>query len=115
LGYVDPRRKVPSRAQLIVALITLVVALVLADHLESLVSVVSVGALLGFLLLHASVLVHFRRSGSRSWLRHLLTPVLGLAVIAYVLANASSSAMAAAAIWMTIGLALRGAGKELKR
>jgi amino acid transporter len=115
LGYVDPRRKVPSRAQLMVALITLVVALLLVDHLESLVSVVSVGALIGFLLLHGSVLVHFRRLGSRSWFRHLLAPVLGLAVIAYVLANASPSAMAAAAIWMTIGLALRGAGKELRR
>jgi amino acid transporter len=85
LAYVDPQRKVPARAILLVAAITLVLGLLLVDQLELLTSMVSFGALLGFLLLHISVIAHFVwHERSRNWFRHLLAPGIGLIVIAYV-------------------------------
>ena len=68
---------------------------------------VSFGALIGFLMLHISVVVHFIvREKSRNWARHLVVPVIGLAVTAYVLINSQVDAMIAGAGWMVAGLVL---------
>ena len=66
---------------------------------------VSFGALLSFLLLHASVVAHFMvQRKSRNWLRHLLAPALGFGIVAYVLWNAEIPAKIAGGAWMTAGL-----------
>jgi hypothetical protein len=68
---------------------------------------VSFGALLGFVMLHLAVMAHFLgREGSRNWLRHLVVPMVGLAIIVYVLVNAHSDAKIAGTSWMIAGLAL---------
>jgi len=42
--------------------------------------------LLGFLLLLVSVIAHFIwRRNCRDWLRHLVVPIIGAAITAYVL------------------------------
>ena len=93
LAHVHPERKVPENAIFLVAAITLVLGLALVDKLELLTSMVSFGALLGFLLLHVSVVMHFVvREKSRDWLRHLLSPLVGFAIVAYVLWNAEANA-----------------------
>src|SRR5580658_4453657 len=93
LAHVNPHRKVPDRAIFAVAAVTLVLGIFLVDKLELLTSMVSFGALVGFLLLHVSVMAWFLwRKGSRDWLRHLVLPSIGLAVIAYVLINAEANA-----------------------
>jgi amino acid transporter len=100
-------RKVPVRAVFLVAAITLVTSLLLVDQLELLTSMVSFGALLGFLLLHLSVIAHFVwHQKSRNWLRHLLAPGVGFLVIAYVLWNAEANAKIAGAAWLVLGLAM---------
>jgi hypothetical protein len=77
---------------------------------------VSFGALLGFLALQISVVAHFiYREGSRDWLRHLVTPAVGFAIIAYVLLNADANAKLAGAIWMCAGLVFYLALKRLNR
>jgi amino acid transporter len=107
LAHVDPKRKVPERAVFLIAGITLVLSLLMLNQLELLTSMVSFGALLGFLLLHVSVVAHFVwRNGSRDWLRHLIVPAVGFAITAYVLWNAEANAKIAGTGWMLAGLAL---------
>jgi amino acid transporter len=91
----------------LIAAITLLLSLTMLDQLELLTSMVSFGALLGFLLLHVSVVAHFVwRNGSRDWLRHLLVPAIGFAITAYVLWNAEANAKIAGGRWMLAGLVL---------
>jgi amino acid transporter len=105
LAQVDPVRKVPVRALALTAAVTLVTGLVMVDQLELLTSMVSFGALLGFLLLQVSVVAHFVfRERSRNWLRYLVVPAIGFAIIAYVLWNAEVNAKTAGGIWMSLGL-----------
>jgi amino acid transporter len=116
LAFIDPKRRVPTRALLLVAGITLVTGLFLVDRLELLASMVSFGALLGFLLLQVSVIAHFIwRLKSRMWLRHFVAPAIGFAIVAYVLWNAEQSAKIAGVAWMLGGVILYVALKRLDR
>ena len=66
---------------------------------------VNFGALLGFLLLQVSVVVHFVvRNGSRNWLRHLIVPAIGFCIIGYVLWSAEANAKIAGTAWLGVGL-----------
>jgi len=105
LAHVHPERKVPERAIFLVAAVTLVLGIALADQFELLTSMVSFGALVGFLTVHASVVAHFiLRGKSRDWLRHLLMPAIGASVVLYVLFNAELNAKIAGAAWLAVGV-----------
>jgi len=106
LAHVNPRHKVPDRAVILVAAITLVLALLLVSQVDLLASMVNFGALTGFLMLHLSVMVQFMwRQKSKDWLRHLLAPLIGFLIIAYVLLNMASLAKLAGIAWLTVGIA----------
>ena len=66
---------------------------------------VNFGALTGFCLLHLSVINHYyRRQRSGRWLRHLLfIPLVGLAIIAYVLYSMSLDAQLLGLAWIAVG------------
>jgi len=116
LAHVDPKRQLPLRAILVVAAVTLIMGTLLAGQLELLSSMVSFGALLGFLLLQVSVVAHFIvRERSRNWLLHLIVPGIGFAIIAYVLLNAEPNAKIAGAGWLIAGLVVFLTLKRLKR
>ena len=107
LSHVHPRRGVPDRATLVVAVITLGLIVFFATRLELLVTIVSFGALTAFLFVHASVMKHFlwdRRS--RNWLRHLLAPAIGFGVVAIVIWGMSGNAKILGGCWMAVGLAV---------
>ena len=107
LAHVNARHKVPERAIALVALVTLVVGIFMIDRFELLTSMVNFGALLGFLLLHLSVVAHFVwRQKSRDWLRHLVAPSIGFLIIGYVLWNAEANAKIAGIGWLAAGLVL---------
>ncbi|MFJ4911319.1 APC family permease [Streptomyces sp. NPDC088726] len=112
LSKVDPRSGVPRVAILIAAVVTLVAAVWAArrdDGLDHLVSVVDVGALTAFVLLHASVVGWFvvrRMEGAPSWWRHVLIPVVGAGVLIAVIVEATSSAQVVGACWFVVGLAV---------
>ncbi len=104
LARIDPVRKVPERAIFLVAAITLVLGLFMVEKLELLTSMVSFGALVGFLLLHASVIAHFAwHQRSKDWLRHLLAPGIGILITGYVLWNAETNAKIAGGLWLLAG------------
>jgi amino acid transporter len=107
LAHIHPGRKAPVRAALVVAALTLVLGLSLVSQLELLLTVVSIGALTSFFMLHVSVVVHFAwRGRSRQYVRHLAVPVVGAAIIAYVLVSAEIHAKIVGLAWMTLGLAI---------
>jgi len=116
LAHVDPKRKVPVRAVFLIAVVTLVLSLLLIDQLELLTSMVSFGALTGFLLLHVSVIAHFIwHEKSRDFLRHLVSPSIGFLIIGYVLLNAETNAKIAGSAWLLAGLALFVVFRLLRR
>jgi amino acid transporter len=106
LAHVSAKSQIPDRATILVAIITAALILVFASRLTLLVSIVSFGALIGFLFLHASVVAHFFwRKGSRRWLAHLVSPAIGFAIIAYVIANMSVAARIVGSCWFALGVA----------
>src|SRR5262249_53298602 len=105
LAHVHARSQVPDAAILAVAALNLLVGLAFANRLELLISLVSFGALTGFLLLHVAVIVHFVwRQGSRLWLRHLVVPLLGFASVGSVLLHMSTLAKLAGIAWLGLGV-----------
>jgi amino acid transporter len=109
LAKVHERKGVPVNATLIVAAVSLVLGLYFNtrdDGISLLSTLVNFGALTAFLALHVSVVWHYvGRQGSRRWWPHLIAPVLGFAILAYVLINAQLEAKWLGLIWLAIGLA----------
>jgi amino acid transporter len=101
---------VPRVALLCAAVVTLVAAVWAArrdDGMDHLVSVVAIGALTAFTLLHASVVGWFavrRQGGPVIWWRHVLVPVVGAAISIAVIAEASGTAQVVGAVWLALGL-----------
>ncbi|MFF8830317.1 APC family permease [Streptomyces sp. NPDC015131] len=103
---------VPRVALLLAAAVTMVAAVWAArrdDGMDHLVSVVNIGALTAFVLLHASVVGWFavRRGGTGArpqWLRHVAVPVVGAAILVAVMAEAATSALVVGSLWLAVGL-----------
>jgi amino acid transporter len=108
LARVSPTHKVPVNATLVVAAISLVLGLYLttrADGIPLMSTLVNFGAMTAFLVLHVSVVVYFvMRRGSRDWWRHLVCPVLGFAILFYVVLNAKVAAQRLGFAWLAIGV-----------
>ncbi|MFE9397408.1 APC family permease [Streptomyces flavidovirens] len=110
LAKVDAASGVPRIALGLAAVVTMVAAVWASrrdDGLDHLVSVVDIGALTAFVLLHVSVVSWFavrRMEGPPVWWRHVLLPVLGAAVAVAVIVEASGTAQAVGAVWLVVGL-----------
>jgi amino acid transporter len=108
LATVDARHGVPRVSLLTAAALTLIVSVWAArrdDGLDVLVSIVDVGALAAFTLLHGSVVGYFvmRRKGVAR-LAHRVVPVLGAAVTISVLVAASTPAKMIGLVWLAAGV-----------
>lgn len=112
---------VPRVALLVAATVTMIAAVWAArrdDGLDHLVSVVDVGALTAFVLLHASVVGWFvvrRMEGEPRWFVHLVGPVLGAAILVAVIVEASPAAQVVGVVWLGVGLvvlAVQGVRRE---
>jgi amino acid transporter len=107
LAQISPKRRVPDRAVLLVAALSLFLGLVFVGQIVFLSTLVNFGALVAFLLLHLSVAVHYLiKKRQRTFGMHLVVPALGFVIIAYVLYNASTPAKIGGLIWLAIGILL---------
>ena len=103
-AHVNEKRQTPERATLLIAGLTLVIGWVMVDKPGVLASLVNFGALTGFLMLHLAVLWRFGLKPGRKIFLHIVTPVIGFAVVAYVLINTDDNAKIPAALsWLAIG------------
>lgn len=119
LAKVDPRRKVPVNATLVVAAISLVVGIFMSTRemgTTELTSLVNFGAMTAFLLLHVAVVIHYAiRQGSRNYWAHLVAPVIGFAILVGVVINQNVAAQWVGGIWLALGLVVLGASYLLGR
>jgi amino acid transporter len=108
LAKINAKHKVPANATFLVAAVSLALGIWMAtrdDGISLLSSLVNFGAMTAFLALHVSVVVHYVvRGGSRDWLRHLVVPVIGFLILAYVVINAKVAAQVLGFVWLGIGL-----------
>ena len=108
LSRVHPTRRVPVNATLLVAALSLVLGIYMStrdDGITLMSTLVNFGALSAFLVLHVSVVVHFIvRQHSRDWWRHLVVPVIGFLILAFVVINAQVAAQTLGFVWLVIGI-----------
>ena len=110
------RHGTPHVALVLSTLLSLGIALVMREKIDTLASFVNFGALTAFVLLHLSVLVKLGIKGrSRRWFAHWLVPIVGIAVVLTVLDGMDVHALAMGSIWLAVGVAyglyLRGKGR----
>ncbi len=119
LSRIDDKRKVPVNATLLVAAVSLVLGLYMAsrdDGISLLSTLVNFGAMTAFLVLHVSVVNHFvRRQHSRDWWRHLIFPLIGFVILAYVVINANVAAQRLGFVWLGIGVVVLIITKAMHR
>ena len=109
LANIDERRGVPGAALVTTAALTLVVALWAGrrdDGLSVLASIVDVGALSAFTLLHCSVFGYFviRRRATPT-LAHWIVPLAGGAATIWIIIEAGALAQRIAIAWFVVGAA----------
>jgi amino acid transporter len=107
LAKIHPTKGVPVNATLLVAAVSLALGLYMAsrdDGITLLSQLVNFGALTAFLVLHVSVVWHHVvRNGSRDWVRHVVVPVVGFVVLAFVVVNADIAAQTLGFVWLAVG------------
>ncbi|MES2000473.1 MAG: APC family permease [Pseudomonadota bacterium] len=105
LAKVHRRHGNPYVAMIFSTLVSLTIALVMRNRIDELAIIISVGALVGFLFVHLSVLAHFRNSPERKGWSHLAVPLIGMAVILTILSNLNATALTVGAGWLAVGIA----------
>ncbi|XVN20435.1 APC family permease [Pseudomonas corrugata] len=97
------KNEAPTTALYLVAALSLVIAIVGKDQIETIVTMVTFGALCAYVMLHASVIAFFRGKTDRSFFKHLVSPTLGAAVLCYALFSANSNAQLVGVAWLVLG------------
>ncbi|GAB2803015.1 APC family permease [Streptomyces daliensis] len=112
LSKVDAGTGAPRRTLLLTAVITLCAAVWAArtpDGLDRLVSVVDIGALTAFALLHLSVIGYYgvrKRDGAAGVLRDWVLPLAGLAITVAVIVTAHRDAHLVGLAWLAAALVI---------
>lgn len=105
LAAVDRGRRVPVRAILLVAVLSLSIGIFAVGKADLITSLVTFGSLTAYVLLHVAVMHHFAAAaGPRSLFKHWISPLLGLVIIGYALWSASPQAKALAGGWLAAGV-----------
>ncbi|MFC0504967.1 APC family permease [Micromonospora costi] len=108
LARVSVRRSVPVNATLLTGAVSLALGLYMAtraDGITVLSSLINFGAMVAFLVLHVTVVVHHLiRRRSRNWWAHLVMPAVGFAILAYVVVNANIAAQRVGLAWLGLGV-----------
>jgi amino acid transporter len=110
LAKVHPKTGGPVNATYLTATISVILGLYFVltkkDFGLTLTStLVNFGALTAFIALHVSVIVHYKmRKKSTDNLRHVLIPILGIALLTFVVIKANVAAQRVGIIWAILGV-----------
>lgn len=116
LGQVYGARDIPAASVVAFGALIAIIAYLALPYLDVLTSLVSFGAITGFLFVNASVIVHFGiRQRSRRWFMHWISPSIGIAVLVWVMSGIRIEALTLGAAWMALGLLALAFGGLLQR
>lgn len=105
LATVHPKFKTPYISTIFVAVVSLAVGLFFQSQIANLTTLINFGAMFSFLLLHVSVINHYIiRQKSKQFFKHLLMPIIGFIIIAYVLYGMDMAAIKIGSTWIGIGI-----------
>ena len=107
LSRIHPRYRTPFNATLFVGVVTLAVALIFA--VDTITKFVNFVALTAFMALNISVFIYFfirrgRRGSLPDFLKYLLFPLLGFAIIAYVWSGFDRNTFIFGFSWLAAGI-----------
>ncbi len=109
---VSGKRQVPVNAMVMISGLALAIGIFGVDQASLLTMLVTFGALLSYILMHFSVINHFAvRSRSRRWFTHVVSPLLGAAILLIALWDADVNAKIVGMAWLIIGV---GVGAYLR-
>lgn len=119
LAKVHPKFQTPYISTIIVAIISLIVTSFFANRIGELASVINFGALTAFLFLHVSVIIYFiGKKKSKNYFKHLVLPLVGFVIIAYVWWNLDALSKQLGFVWLAIGIVyllfLKGTKRDTK-
>jgi amino acid transporter len=108
LAKVSVKHSVPANATLLVAGLSIVLGIYMStrdDGVDLLAGLINMGALVAFIVLHISVIVHYvvRGRSTNLW-AHLIVPLIGIAILVFVVINANILAQTVGLIWLGVGL-----------
>ncbi|NUW37635.1 APC family permease [Nonomuraea sp. SMC257] len=107
LAKVSVKNSVPTNAILLVSALSIGLGLwmsSLEDGVDLLGSLINMGALVAFIMLHVSVIVHYviRKRSDNLW-AHLISPLIGMAILILVVINAHVLAQVTGFVWLVVG------------
>ncbi|GAA2307713.1 APC family permease [Nonomuraea roseoviolacea subsp. roseoviolacea] len=107
LSKVSVKNSVPTNAILLVSALSIGLGLYMAsreDGVDVLGSLINMGALVAFIMLHVSVIVHYviRQRSDNLW-AHLISPLIGMAILILVVINAHVLAQVTGFVWLVVG------------
>lgn len=107
LSKVHPTYKTPYVAALFVGALSIVLVVIFSTLLDinDISRLVNFGALTSFCVLHFTVVWHFFiKNKSRNVFRHLILPIIGFVIVAYVWINLDALSKTMGLIWMAAGI-----------
>lgn len=99
---INPRTRIPSNNIILVGVITLGGAFLLTYPIGA--QLLNFGALIAFMGVNASSLVHYFLRGERRTFSHLIVPLLGFVVCLYLWINLGYKAKITGMCWLTAGV-----------
>ncbi|MFC4005882.1 APC family permease [Nonomuraea purpurea] len=108
LARVSVRHSVPANAIMLISLLSVGVGIWMAtraDGVDLLTSLINMGAMVAFVVLHVSVIVHYSlRHDSDRWWSHLIAPLIGMGILVFVVINANILAQVVGLVWLGVGV-----------
>jgi len=106
LAHIHPRLKTPVNATLLVAALSIVLALVIPE--EVILKLVNFGALTAFLLLNLTVFIYFyiKQKEYRAIFSYLVFPALGLLIVGFVWSGFDRTTFLFGGAWLLVGIVL---------
>ena len=113
-------RKVPQNAMLFIAGLSIGVGILGVTQAGLLITLVTFGALTAYILLNVAVVNHFIiRQKSRRLFLHLVSPVVGTAILLFALWSANPNTKILGVCWLAVGLGVaayfRASGRSMEQ